>query len=88
MYGQNAFSGAINIVTKKPSAEDLKLTLSGGSFDYQKAALFATDQRELLSHFLYAETISSDGYRYNTDYNNQNYLWSRVGTLIKNQLNY
>ena len=75
VYGQNAFSGAINIVTKKPSAEDLKLTLSGGSFDYQKAALFATDQRELLSHTLYAETISSDGYRYNTDYNNQNYLW-------------
>ena len=75
VYGQNAFSGAINIVTKKPSAEDLKLTLSGGSFDYQKAALYATDQRKLSSHTFYAETISSDGYRYNTDYNNQNYLW-------------
>jgi vitamin B12 transporter len=75
VYGQNAFSGAINIVTKTPSTEDLKVTLSGGSFDYQKAALFATDQRESLSHTLYAETISSDGYRYNTDYYNQNYLW-------------
>ena len=75
VYGQNAFSGAINIVTKTPSTEDLKVTLSGGSFDYQKAALFATDQRELSSHTLYAETISSDGYRYNTDYYNQNYLW-------------
>ena len=75
VYGQNAFSGAINIVTKTPSTEDLKLTLSGGSFDYQKAALFATDQRESSSHTLYAETLSSDGYRYNTDYYNQNYLW-------------
>ena len=75
VYGQNAFSGAINIVTKTPSTEDLKVTLSGGSFDYQKAALFATDQRESSSHTLYAETISSDGYRYNTDYYNQNYLW-------------
>ena len=75
VYGQNAFSGAINIVTKKPSSEELKVTLSGGSFDYQKAALFATDQRESSSHTLYAETVSSDGYRYNTDYNNQNYLW-------------
>ena len=75
VYGQNAFSGAINIVTKTPSTEDLKVTLSGGSFDYQKAALFATDQRESSSHTLYTETISSDGYRYNTDYYNQNYLW-------------
>ena len=75
VYGQNAFSGAINIVTKTPSTEDLKVTLSGGSFDYQKAALFATDQRESSSHTLYVETISSDGYRYNTDYYNQNYLW-------------
>lgn len=75
VYGQNAFSGAINIVTKTPSTEDLKVTLSGGSFDYQKAALFATDQRESSSHTLYAETISSNGYRYNTDYYNQNYLW-------------
>ena len=75
VYGQNAFSGAINIVTKKPSSEDLKVTLSGGSFDYQKAAVFVADQRESSSHTLYAETISSDGYRYNTDFNNQNYLW-------------
>ena len=78
VYGQNAFSGAINIVTKTPSTEDLKVTLSGGSFDYQKAALFATDQRESSSHTLYAETISSDGYRYNTDYYNQNYLWKSI----------
>ena len=62
-------------MTKKPSAEDLKITISGGSFDYQKAALYASDQRNLSSHTFYAETISSDGYRYNTDYNNQNYLW-------------
>jgi len=75
VYGQNAFSGAINIVTKKSSAEDLKVTFSGGSFDYQKAALFAVDQHESSSHTLYAETISSEGYRYNTDYNNHNYLW-------------
>ena len=75
IYGQNAFSGAINIVTKKTTNESVKVTLTGGSFDYQKAALFASDQRESSSHTLYAETISSDGYRYNTDYSNQNYFW-------------
>ena len=52
IYGQNAFSGAINIVTKKSSAEGLKVMLGGGSFDYQKAAVFAADQRESSSHSL------------------------------------
>jgi len=75
IYGQNAFSGAINIVTKKSPAESFNVVLGGGSFDYQKATLFGTDQRESSNHTLYAETISSDGYRYNTDYDNQNYFW-------------
>ena len=75
IYGQNAFSGAINIVTKKSPAEGLKVMLGGGSYDYQKAAVFAADQRESSSHSLLIESSSSDGYRYNTDYNNQNYFW-------------
>jgi iron complex outermembrane receptor protein len=75
IYCQNAFSGAINIVTKKSPAESFNVVLGGGSFDYQKAALFGTDQRESSNHTIYAETISSDGYRYNTDYDNQNYFW-------------
>ena len=75
IYGQNAFSGAINIVTKKSPAEGLKVMLGSGSFDYQKAAIFAADQRESSSHTLLIESTSSDGYRYNTDYNNQNYFW-------------
>ena len=75
IYGQNAFSGAINIVTKKSPADGLKVMVGGGSFDYQKGAVFAADQRESSSHSLLVESISSDGYRYNTDYNNQNYFW-------------
>jgi vitamin B12 transporter len=75
VYGQNAFSGAINIVTKKSPTESLNVILGGGSFDYQKAALFGTDQRESSNHSVYIERVSSDGYRYNTDYDNQNYFW-------------
>ena len=75
VYGQNAFSGAINIVTKKSPTESFNVVLGGGSFDYQKAALFGTDQRESSNHTVYIERASSDGYRYNTDYDNQNYFW-------------
>lgn len=75
VYGQNAFTGAINIVTKKSTKEGMKAVISGGSYDYQKAALLVSDVRDSSNHTLYLESISSDGYRYNTDYYNQNYLW-------------
>ena len=75
VYGQNAFSGAINIVTKKSPTESFNVLVGGGSFDYQKAALFGTDQRKSSNHTVYIERVSSDGYRYNTDYDNQNYFW-------------
>ncbi len=75
VYGQNSFTGAINIVTKKSTKEGMKAVISGGSYDYQKAALLVSDVRDSSNHTLYLESISSDGYRYNTDYYNQNYLW-------------
>jgi len=75
VYGQNAFTGAINIVTKKSTKEGMKAVISGGSYGYQKAALLVSDVRDSSNHTLYLESISSDGYRYNTDYYNQNYLW-------------
>lgn len=78
IYGQNAFTGAINIVTKRTTSERLKATVSLGSFDYKKAALFISDQRESSNHTLHLEAISSDGYRYNTDYKNQNYFWKSI----------
>ena len=75
VYGQNAFTGAINIVTKKSTKEGMKAVISGGSYGYQKVALLVSDVRDSSNHTLYLESISSDGYRYNTDYYNQNYLW-------------
>ena len=78
VYGQNAFSGAINIVTKKSPSESLNVVLSGGSFDYKKVALFGTDQGESSNHTVYAEGVSSDGYRYNTGYDNQSYFWKSI----------
>jgi vitamin B12 transporter len=75
VYGQNAFTGAINIVTKKSTKEGMKAVISGGSYGYQKVALLVSDVRDSSNHTLYLESISSDGYRYNTDYYIQNYLW-------------
>ena len=89
VYGQNAYSGAINIVTKKSPAESLNVVLGGGSFDYQKATLFGTDQRESSNHtalcrnqYLLTDTATTRITITKTTFG------SRVGILIKNRLNY
>ena len=74
VFGQNAFTGAINIVTK--SNGDLKNNIGFqlGSYDQQHAAATLgknLGNTNLLGH---ASVNSSDGYRYNTDFDNHNYF--------------
>ena len=49
IYGQNAFTGAINIITKRDIENNISLDLSGGSFDQKRAAV--TMQRKLKNIF-------------------------------------
>ena len=74
IYGQNAFTGAVNIITKKEIKNDFSIKLSNGKFD-QKSGGF-TIQKELKSSdilFNYSRK-ESDGYRYNTDYENDEFF--------------
>ena len=74
IYGQNAFTGAVNIITKEKIKNDFSIELSNGSFD-QKSGGF-TIQKELKSSdilFNYSRK-ESDGYRYNTDYENDEFF--------------
>ena len=74
IYGQNAFTGAVNIITKKKIKNDLSIELSNGSFDQKRGGF--TVQKELKSSdilFNYSRK-ESDGYRYNTDYENDEFF--------------
>ena len=74
IYGQNAFNGAINIVTKKSYKNNLKLRAESGSFGQTNAGVtFGQNLKKtsLLAHF---SKNSSDGYRFNTDFDNNNYF--------------
>ncbi len=68
IYGQNAFTGAVNIITEIPPERGLRLFGYGGAFDsFGGRASISIPSGELrqlisLSHDL------SDGYRHNTDY--------------------
>jgi iron complex outermembrane receptor protein len=74
VFGQNAFNGAINIVTKKVIENNTKVSLTGGSFDRKSINVTTSVQLKGASHQIHYSNNSSDGYRDNTDFKNQNYF--------------
>ncbi|WP_111307800.1 TonB-dependent receptor plug domain-containing protein [Confluentibacter sediminis] len=74
VFGQNAFTGAINIVTKKTTENGLSINLETGSYNQLNGSLTATSNLENSSHIVHLSRLTSDGYRYNTDYDNSNYF--------------
>lgn len=74
IYGQNAFTGAINIVTKKKSNNHLSVGITGGSFHQLGASVTAGNNYKKSNHLLHYSRNISEGYRYNTDYDNRNYF--------------
>lgn len=67
-YGQNAFTGAINIVTKKETPKTLTLDLQKGNYDQTNGSIFLGNTTEKTSVLGFVSRNTSDGYRYNTDY--------------------
>ncbi|WP_308991560.1 TonB-dependent receptor [Mariniflexile litorale] len=74
VFGQNAFNGAINIVTKKELNNTVSANIGAGSFGQLNAGITVGSDLENSSHIVHVDKISSEGYRYNTDYDNSNYF--------------
>ncbi len=73
VFGQNAFSGAINIVTKKITNQ-LTLSTVYGSNKYQKGGVVASRKFKKWDVFAQYSQQKSEGYRENTDFINNNYF--------------
>jgi len=75
VFGQNAFAGAVNIITKMPKQAGGYVGLEYGTFNMQNTfasiALPVNNYAQKLS----AAYRSSDGYRFNTDYKISNLLY-------------
>lgn len=74
VFGQNAFTGAINIVTKKKLDNGGSAAIETGSYKQLNASVTVTSNLKNASHLIHVNRNTSDGYRYNTDYDNQNYF--------------
>lgn len=74
IFGQNAFTGAINIVTKTGEGNTVSPSMQIGSFGQKNFGLTATQKYDKSSHIVQFSRNLSDGYRFNTDYDNINYF--------------
>lgn len=74
VFGQNAFTGAINIVTQDKLESSLITKAQGGSFGQFIAEITGAVNLENSNHILHFSKQSSEGYRKNTDFDNTNYV--------------
>ena len=80
IFGQNAYSGAINIVTKDAPDNSLVAKVQGGSFHQFLGEVTGTINMEKSSHLVHVSKNFSEGYRHNTDFDNTN-------VFVKSQFN-
>ena len=78
VFGQNAFTGAINIVTKSSLDNTVSANLETGSFGQLNASVTVGSELENSSHILHIGKMTSEGYRNNSDYDNSNYVLKSV----------
>ncbi|MFY0713484.1 TonB-dependent receptor [Seonamhaeicola sp. NFXS20] len=74
VFGQNAFTGAINIVTKKELKNKVAVKVEAGSFGQLNGGVTIGTDLENSSHLVHIEKVTSEGYRYNSDYDNSSYF--------------
>ncbi|MFT5167085.1 MAG: vitamin B12 transporter [Saprospiraceae bacterium] len=86
IYGQNAFSGAINIVTKIPTERYAKLAVTAGENGLGGlSASFALPKSNFNQYFSFSRYFA-DGYRYNTDYDITNYFYQSSFKYLNQEL--
>lgn len=76
IYGPNAFSGIVNIITKKPQDNSLSIQLAGGQYGYYQTLLSGSFMIGELGNNLSLSKKKSDGYRYNTNFDAIDFSYS------------
>lgn len=71
-FGQNAYAGAINIITKTQIGKNVKISANAGDYKTFGFGLNANVGNEKFSQLLQANSNTSQGYRHNTDFDIRN----------------
>ncbi len=80
IFGPNAFSGAVNIITSEPGDSRMNLSLTGGQHRFGHAGASAGFRSGPVSHHVSLSGMTSNGYIENTDFQTGNLFYrSRMG---------
>ncbi|QIY89902.1 TonB-dependent receptor plug domain-containing protein [Chryseobacterium gallinarum] len=74
-FGQNAYAGVINIITRINPGKRVKISAEGGDYSTYGLGFNAQLGNEKFSNALQANSASSQGYMYNTDYEIRNVFY-------------
>lgn len=86
-FGNNAFSGVINIITKTSGQESVKISANAGDFSTFGMGLSATFGSDKIQNLFQINSQTSEGYRYNTDYDIRNAFYQSKIALGNGNLN-
>ena len=87
-FGQNAYAGVVNIITKVSSEEKIIVSASGGDYKTYSLGLGANFGNEKFSNFIQAGSTSSEGYRHNTDYKINNIFYQNQFKINDGQIKF
>lgn len=76
IFGPNAFSGVINIITKKGREKSLSLTASGGENNFFETQIHGSYPVGIFSNNISFSKKKSDGYRHNTNFDIINFSYN------------
>lgn len=66
-YGQGAYAGVVNIITKVSAENKVKINLQAGDFGTYEIGATSTFGNKTLKNLFQINRSASEGYRYNTD---------------------
>lgn len=83
LYGNNAFGGAVNIITKKPEKDSTTISTSYGSWATQTWSLVQEGKTDKVGYTFTADYGKSNGFRDHSDYEGNTFsLKADVGDAV------
>lgn len=74
-FGQNAYAGVINVITRPGTGKKVKISAEGGDYSSYGLGFNAQMGNEKFANTLQANASGSEGYMYNTDYEIRNVFY-------------
>lgn len=87
VFGANAFSGAVNIITKSPKNFSFAAQITGGENGMFGASFFNSHSIGNLNNIISYSKDKSDGYRENTAFDNTTFFYNSAYSFARVNLN-